>query len=170
MKINKFYITFVLLVFVQILICNYVNLSPLVTLSILPVIILFLPVDCSCLLALILAFASGITVDFLSEGIHGLNALALVPVAYLRKPILEAVFGNGIYDRKENISYRKHGYGRIAIALALVQTIFLIIYIIADGAGTRPFIFNLGRFFISFFAGCLVSMLMVPLLTENNKQ
>lgn len=169
MKINNYYITFTILVFVQILICNYVNLSPLVTISILPVIILCLPVGCSSLLTMALAFAAGFAVDYLADGLMGLNVLALVPVAFLRRQILSIVFGNGLFARNENLSYHKHGTGRIVLALAMAQSIFLIIYIIADGAGMRPFSFNLLRFITSLFAGCLVSTALLPLLAKDNK-
>lgn len=169
MKINNYYISFVILVFVQILICNYVNLSPLVTISILPVIILCLPVGCSVLFTMALAFISGLAVDYLADGLLGLNTLALVPVAFLRRPVLDIVFGNGLFARNENLSYHKHGIGKICLALVMVQAVFLIVYIIADGAGMRPFSFNLLRFILSLLAGGLVSTALLSLLTNDNK-
>lgn len=169
MKINNYYMTFVIFVFIQILICNYVNLSPLITISILPVIILCLPVECSGILTMVLAFVSGLAVDYLADGLLGLNALALVPAAFLRRRILAMIFGNGLFARNENLSCHKHGIGRISLALVMVQSIFLTIYIIADGAGMRPFSFNLLRFVTSLLAGGLVSIALLSLLANNNK-
>ena len=43
MRKGSYYFVFLLLVAVQMLICNYLNLSPYLTLSILPVLILCVP-------------------------------------------------------------------------------------------------------------------------------
>ena len=169
MKINSYYISLVIMVIVQILICNYVNLSPIVTISILPVVILCLPIKTGSISAMALAFISGLAVDLLADGILGLNALALVPVAFLRREVLTSIFGSGIFAMKENLSYHKHGIGRIAIALVFVQALFLIIYIIADGAGTRPLAFNLVRFTASLITGSLLSMALVFILTNDDR-
>lgn len=168
MKIDKYYITLTILVFVQILICNYINLSPLIMVSILPVIILCLPVNCSCILSMVLAFACGLATDCLADGLPGLNALSLVAVAFIRRPTLKIIFSNGLFARKENLSCHKHGIGRIVLALIMVQSVFLILYIIADGAGMRPFSFNLLRFLTSLAIGSLVSTTLLPLLANGN--
>ena len=82
MRRSNFFLVYLLLVVAQILICNYFHLTPYVTLSLLPVMVLCLPVRVSTLGALFIAFATGMSVDFLAEGLPGLNTLALLPVGY----------------------------------------------------------------------------------------
>jgi hypothetical protein len=170
MRKGGYYFVFLLLVAVQMLICNYMNLSPYLMLSILPVMILCVPLRLPTFWTLLLAFATGGAVDLLSEGILGLNALALVPVAFVRKEVIHLIFGGELFARKEDFSIRKNGFGKVALAVFLVQALFLVIYIWADGAGTRPFAFNALRFGISLVAGWAVSLLIVDILAPDTRK
>jgi hypothetical protein len=170
MRKGGYYFIFLLLVAVQMLICNYLNLSPYLMLSILPVMILCVPLRLPTFWTLLLAFGTGCAVDLLSEGLLGLNALALVPVAFIRKEIIHLIFGGELFARKEDFSIRKNGFGKVALAVFLVQALFLVIYIWADGAGTRPFAFNALRFGISLVAGWGVSLLIVDILAPDTRK
>jgi len=75
------FLTYTIIVIAQMLICNYLHLSHYVTVSILPVAILCLPSRVESIPAMLIAFATGLAVDLLSDGLTGLNTLALVPVA-----------------------------------------------------------------------------------------
>lgn len=163
-------LVYLLLVVVQILLCNYFHVTPYITLSILPIMILCLPLKISTVAAMIIAFVTGLSVDFLAEGLIGINALALVPVAYVRKSIIGFVFGEDLISRGEDFSIRKNGLGEVSMAILLVQSLFLIIYIAADGAGTRPFWFNAARFGASLAAGYLVALLLVDTLVPDSRK
>ena len=163
-------LVYILLVVVQILLCNYFHVTPYITLSILPILILCLPLKISTVAAMIIAFVTGLSVDFLAEGLIGINALALVPVAYVRKSLIGFVFGEDLISRGEDFSIRKNGLGEVSMAILLVQSLFLIIYIAADGAGTRPFWFNAARFGASLAAGYLVALLLVDTLVPDSRK
>ena len=168
MRRNHYFLTYFLLLILQILVSNYLNLSPYVTLSVLPVMILMLPIRFGTIFAMILAFVSGLTVDWLSEGVIGLNALALVPVALARKGIIYLVFGSEFFARKEDISLRKHGFAKMSVAIVMSHALFLLFYIWADGAATRPFSFNALRFGVSLVAGWLLAILLSRTLATND--
>jgi len=170
MKKNQYFISYLLMVVLQLIICNYLNLSQFVTLSVLPLIILCLPYKRGPVFALLLAFVTGLAVDYLPEGIVGLNAFALTPVALLRRPIISLVFGSDVFARKENISLKKHGIWKMSIGVILSQSIFLLCYIAADGAGTRPFWFNASRFSLSLIVGCLISVLLSASITSDERE
>lgn len=163
-------LVYILLVVVQILLCNYFHVTPYITLSILPIMILCLPLKISTVAAMIIAFVTGLSVDLLAEGLIGINALALVPVAYVRKSLIGFVFGEDLISRGEDFSIRKNGLGEVSMAILLVQSLFLIIYIAADGAGTRPFWFNAARFGASLAAGYLVALLLVDTLVPDSRK
>lgn len=163
-------LVYLLLVVVQILLCNYFHVTPYITLSILPIMILCLPLKISTVAAMIIAFVTGLSVDFLAEGLIGINALALVPVAYVRKSLIGFVFGEDLISRGEDFSIRKNGLGEVSMAILLAQSLFLIIYIAADGAGTRPFWFNAARFGASLAAGYLVALLLVDTLVPDSRK
>ena len=169
MRQYRYIMTFLLLVVLQIIICNYLNLSQYLSLSVLPMAIMLLPIGCGTVTAMLIAFASGLAVDFLCDGLPGLQALSLVAVAYARTGIIRLVFGSEVFARKENISISKHGLGKVALALAMAQAIFLVIYIIADGAATRPLWFNSLKWLLSVLLGVLVSLVITPLVAPDNR-
>ena len=170
MRKARFYLVFVVLTIVQMLICNYFHLSAYLMLSILPVMVLCLPLRVGTTGAMIIAFITGLLVDLLAEGMLGLNALALVPVAYARKGVIRLIFGDELFARKEDFSVRKNGFGQVALAIFIVQALFLLVYVWADGAGTRPFSFNAIRFGVSLIAGWAVSLLIVDILAPDTRK
>ena len=170
MRNTNFFLVYLLLVVAQILICNYFHLTPYVTLSLLPVMILCLPTRISTTVALFIAFATGLTVDFLAEGLIGLNTLALLPVAFLRIPLIKLIFGEDLLSRKEDFTVRKNGIGKVSLAILLVQALFLLLYIWADGAGTRPAWFNLLRFGASLLVGYAAAIIVIDALAPDTRK
>lgn len=169
MKEYRFFFTYFLIVVVQILICNYLNLSMYVMLSLLPALVLFIPIAYSTSFAMILAFFTGLAVDYFAEGLVGLNALALVPVAFCRFSIIRLVFGSELFARREDISMSQHGVVKVSMAIIIAQAIFMLIYVIADGAATRPFWFNLTRFLMSVIIGWIVSLFVSEALVKDSR-
>lgn len=170
MRKSNFFLVYLLLTVAQILICNYFHLTPYVTLSLLPVMVLCLPVRISTTAALFIAFATGLSVDFLAEGLIGLNTLALLPVAFLRMPLIRLIFGEDLISRKEDFTVRKNGMGKVTLAILLVQALFLLLYIWADGAGTRPFWFNAVRFGASLLTGYLAALAVIGVLAPDTRK
>ena len=83
MKINRNFRTlYFLLVVLQIILCNYSNLGPYVMLSMLPAMVLCIPLSVGTPLCLLIAFVSGLSVDWLSEGLIGLGFLERHIVAF----------------------------------------------------------------------------------------
>lgn len=167
---QSFLIPYLLIVGVQMLICNYFHVSPYIVLSIVPAAILCLPASVSTAAAMFIAFATGLSIDLLAEGVLGLNTLALVPVAGSRRFLCEAIFGKEMTMSGEDISMRKYGTAKVAFAIAITQTIFLTLYIWADGASARPLIFNILRFALSLPAGTLICLVIAHLLDPNERK
>lgn len=170
MKQHSFLLTFILMLIGQILLCNYFRVTQYVTLSILPVMIMCIPTKHSTTLALIAAFVTGLAVDMLSEGIIGLNVLALVPVAFVRQKVVKAIFGEEIFTRGGNFSIGRYGPTKVSFAILIAQSLFLFIYVLADGAGTRPLWFNGARFGASLLAGYLLSLFVVEMMSPDDRK
>ena len=170
MRKKTFWIAYILLLATQLLISNYFRFTPYIMLSILPVMVLCITTRLDTLWTLLIAFATGLTVDLLSEGVLGLNALALVPVAFFRNPIIQLIFGKELFARKEDFTLRSSGFAQVGLALLLAQALFLALYIWADGAGMRPFSFNLYRFLASLGAGFLLSLLTLNVLATDSRE
>ena len=79
------------------------------------------------------------------------------------------MMGNEILEKKEAFSVAKSGFGKISTAILMVQAVFLVIYILADGAGTRTIVFNALRFSLSLIAGYLLSLFVVGFLAPDDR-
>ena len=169
MRQSRFSTSFILLLIVQICLCNFLRLSQFVMLSILPAMILMIPIKRGTFVSLIIAFVSALAVDLLSDGLLGLNILALVPVAFARKGIITLVFGEEIFARKEDVSIPRQGFWKMTVAILMVQSLFLLIYLFADGAGTRPAWFNVSRFAASLVSGYMLSLFVIDLLAPERQ-
>ncbi len=167
---NRFVLTYVLLVIAQMLLCNYFHFTPYIMLTILPIMVFCIPTRVSVFWTLIIAFVTGLAVDYFAEGIIGLNAAALLPVAILRRPLIEAIFGPEPFEQEENITVKKYGLAKVSLAIFIITAIFLLIYNIADCAGTRPFIFILAKVCLSLLASYILSLLAINLLSYDDRR
>ena len=167
---QNFGLIYVLLVICQMIMCNFAHFGPYVLLSMLPAMILCIPTGISTITCMLIAFASGFTVDLLSEGLLGLNTAALLPVAALRKGIIRIFLGEDIINRNDSFSIRKNGIGKVSFAILTVTALFLAIYIYLDGAGTRPLWFCLARFGASLTCNWVLGLIVTNILTPDDRK
>ncbi len=165
-----FWIAYVLLLIAQLLLCNYFVFTPWMMATLLPAMVLCLPLNIGTAGGMVIACLTGLGVDFLAEGTIGLNALALVPVAFARKKIISIVFGQELITREKLFTIRRNGLTAVLMALFISLTIFLAIYIWADSAGTRSFGFNAGRFGASLAVSMIFCVLSVRVLTPSDSR
>lgn len=168
MRYGKFFLTYVILLIAQVVLSNLLDFTQLVTLALLPAMILCLPKSLGTPICLGIAFVSGFLVDFFGSGVLGLTCAALLPVTLLKDIFLRITFDNDTYSRIEELSVRKLGFFRILTTSLMMTALFLLIYIWIDGAGTRPFLFNVGRFLLSTVANLLVSIVVIEVLLSQN--
>lgn len=167
---NSFALTYVLLTVAQMVLSNYFHFTPYMMITILPVMVLCIPTNVGTVKAMLIAFATGLAVDFFAEGTLGINAMSLVPVALLREPVIGMFFGNEPFEQKESVTVRKYGYARVSIAIILTTVLFLLIYILADCAGTRPLWFVFTCLGLSTLASSLASVCIINLLIHEDRR
>lgn len=164
---SAFVWTYIALVAAQVVLGNFLNLSPFVVLCFLPAMILCLPARMSQPLVMVTAFVTGLAVDFTTHGILGLTAASLVLTAFCRNFIISLVFGDEVIARRENISPRKQGLPKVALGILLCSAVFFAAYVWIDAAGTRSFGFNLLRMLLSTLLATPVSVPVAGLLSEE---
>ena len=71
MKRGSYYLVFALLAVVQMVLCNYFTFTPYIVLSILPVMVLTIPIRLNTIWTMCIAFVTGLAVDLLAEGLIG---------------------------------------------------------------------------------------------------
>ena len=170
MKNPTFGIGYILLVIAQIIICNYFQFSPYFVISILPAMVLCVPLTIGTNVCMLIAFATGLSVDWLAEGLIGINAASLIPVAYARKTIIRVFLGEDLISRKDSFSFRKNGIGKIMTAILVAYSIFFIVYVILDGAGLRTFWFNLLRVVLSIACSIIPGLIVTGRLTKEDRK
>ncbi len=139
MKNGRFILVYLILVLVQILLCNFFGLSRYFLISTLPVLIVMLPLGTGSITAMLIAFATGFAVDFFSNGMLGITSLALVPVAFSRRFFISLIFGDEQASRDDEISFSRFGLPKIALAVLLACALFFALFIWVDSAGTVGF-------------------------------
>ena len=170
MKTQNFGLLFFMMVLGQMVLCNFAGFSPYIMLTMLPAMIVCVPLTVSTPLCLLLAFATGLSVDWLSEGLIGINATSLVPVALMRKPLIRFFLGEDLITRSDSFSFRKNGIGKISLVLIVSLLIFLGIYVFLDGAGTRPTWFNLTRMGLSLLCNYVLALIVTNILTVDDRR
>lgn len=171
MRMNQhFGILYILLLICQIFMSNYSPVGPYSMLSFLPAMVLCIPLKISTVWCMLIAFGSGLAIDWLSEGLIGINAASLVPVALSRKLIIRVFFGEDLITRGDSFSFNKYGVAKVSAAVVTAITIFLAIYIMLDGAGTRPIWFNLAYFGASLLANWLLCLIVTNILTPDDRK
>lgn len=171
MKVSQhFGVLYCLLLIAQVILSNFCGFGPYVMLSILPAMILCMPLSVGTIGCMLAAFASGLCVDWLSEGLVGLNAAALVPVALVRKPVIRIFLGEDLITRKDSFSFRKNGVLKISAALVTVLIIYIGIYVFLDGAGTRPIWFVLTKSWVSLACCFILSLIVTRHLTPDDRR
>ena len=170
MRKSGFWAAYALLLVLQLLLSNYFLFTPYIMLTILPVMVLCIPIRVGTVGAMLIAAASGFVVDLLAEGVLGLNAIALIPVAYARNSIIRLIFGGELFARQEDFSVRRSGFAKVSLAVLLAQMLFLLVDVWVDAAGTRPLWFLAARFGASLGAGFLLSLLTLEVLAPDPRK
>lgn len=164
---GRYWLVFILLVVAQILLGNFLNLGQFITVCILPMLVLSLPVKYNDTVVMLIAFAAALTVDLLTHGILGLGVVAILPVAAGRRWIISAVFGSEVYSRGEDLSARKQGLLKMALAILISTAVYFAVYVWVDAAGTRSFGANSLAWFLSTLVSSVAEVLLTGLLSER---
>ena len=170
MKSQHFGILYCLLLIGQLILCNYATLGPYIMLTMLPAMIMCIPTTVSTVACMLIAFASGLAVDWLSEGLIGLNAAAAVPVALLRNGAIKIFLGEDLITRGDRFSVKKNGLFKIAVVMFTALIVYLGIYIFLDGAGTRPAWFNITRVSLSTICCLVLSLIVINILSPDDRK
>ena len=124
---------------VQVLLDNFFPLSRYVLISVLPALILVLPVDTRPIAAMLLSFALGLVVDFFSNGMLGMSSLALVPVGLVRSAVIAGVFGDELTSRGDELSVHRLGVPKMVLTCLILCAVYFVVYVLVDSAGTVAF-------------------------------
>lgn len=113
----------VLLIFLQVSIFNFVEIHPAVSINQYTFLVIILPLSVSRYFALVLAFLTGLTIDmFLNT--PGLHAAALTSMAYFKYFILKFMISSAGYDDDPQDAFKSFGFLKFTAYAALMLLVF----------------------------------------------
>lgn len=125
-----------IIVICQIMLGEYVNIWAMLYIAIFPQFIILLPPSINRSLYMVIAFLFGLSIDLFSDGVLGLNAAALVAMAYTRPIVLRLTLPRASFDNYENVPLipRTVEIPRLLLINAIMLAVFFTVYIMVDSA------------------------------------
>lgn len=150
-----------IMIICQILLSEYVNIWPILYIAIFPQFIILLPPTMNRFLHLFIAFVLGLSIDILCDGVMGLNAGALVAMAYIRPAVLKLTIPKASFETYDNAPLvpRTLDLQKLALIYALMLTVFFAIYILLDSAASFTFGYTILKMAVCIIANCIIAVL-----------
>lgn len=159
-------ISIILIIVIQLLIDNYLNLGLYLYVAIFPFLILTLPYRYKTIPTMLLSFLLGLSIDFLSNGVLGLNAGALTAMAFVRQGLLQTLVNEQSMGKYDSPAIKGLGFVRFFFYILLSYLIFIFFYILFDNMGFSPFGFNLLKLTFSTLVNGVI-MIIICGITER---
>lgn len=166
------YITLgVFLMLMQMLISGYVNIWPMLYIAVFPMLLIALPYNINRYIALLVAFGTGLLIDFVSDGVLGLNAAAATALMYFRGPFFHLIINKNTLENMTLLTERSIGTSKFILLSAFSYAVFFIFYIALDSGESTSFLYILLRFAINLTVNvALVVLLWKTLLAQLFRQ
>ena len=158
-----------LLIICQILLSEYVNIWPLLYIAIFPQFIILLPPALNRSAHLLIAFVLGMAIDIFADGVPGLNAAALVAMAYIRPFFLKITLSKANLDTTDNqpLLPRTVEIQKLAMLNGCMLAVFFLVYIMLDSAGSFPFWYTILKIAVCVIVNCIISLVCSKVLFEK---
>lgn len=154
-------------IIVQLLVDNYLSLGARVSITILPIMILCFSYKYDTIPMMLIAFGLGLSVDILGNGIIGLNAAALVAVAFTRKTFLKHLVNQKNIEKLSAPSTREMGLVPYIIYLLFSYIIFFAIYIPLESLSIYPIFPNLIKFTLCIVINVIIAYILGSLFQNK---
>ena len=162
-------VRFVILILVQVLVFNNMNLGGYLHPYIYVLFILLLPVNINRSLLLILAFFTGLTIDYFA-GTLGINAAASVLVAYLRPGTIRLFFGNQEFTSGESIGLTSVGiFGFFKYSIVLIFMHQLLLFYL-EVLSFNHFFFTLNKVLLSTLLSTFIILITMLIFSKRSKK
>ncbi|GEM_PF-5315303 len=158
----------IVLILFQILLNGILALVPYINIIILPIILIIIPSNVKSVMCMLYAFAAGICVDYLSDGVIGLNAAAMVAVAFAREFIFKLVLGRGQFN--EHMTYNMRiKTGQYLIINLFVYSLWFAIYQYLDDVMSYRISVQLIRFLINVVVNSALAVALEIIIDKEMK-
>ncbi len=169
MKRNSWILTYIILIIIQILTDGLLDTGIFVSLFPVMFIILTLPYKSGTISTLLVGFGLGLLVDFMGNGVIGLNAAALTAVSFCRQGLLQMIAGSYIMDNTERPDLFSLGYIKVIGYSALCSLIHLCVFVFTEHGGFSDILISLGRIGISTILNCALMTVLFSICGQRRR-
>lgn len=166
----KYIVVGVLLIIAQGALDNYVNLSTYVDISLPLFIILMLPYRMGTVPAMLTAFATGLVVDVLGNGILGMTSAALTATALCRRGILLLTTAHETSVKEGRPSMESIGIRRFILYSIPLTLIYIIVLILIDNSGFKPVGTCVLRMSLSLVTDTALMTALYAVISDNRRK
>lgn len=160
-------IFFALVFLLQLIVSDYLHLGPWISICLIPFLILHISLSRSPHAVMLIAFALGLGLDVLSDGVPGLNAFAAVTAAAPRKLFYRFFVNSDRQDKTEVPLLKEIGFVKYLKYLVSVTAVYTAAYTLLDCVSFRPVQFIFVKFAASTLVSTLVSLLLAAAVQNN---
>lgn len=160
MNNGRYIVTGIIVLVLQLMACEFLNIWPPLYIVVLPLFIMLLPAALSSYILMLLAFALGLVVDALSDGVLGLNATACTSVAFFKNTMLGTVTRYDTQNTVNNIGSKSMSKARFFVLMLMAHSVFFIIYVLLDGTGLGSIPFILFRMLLNVLVNTLIACVL----------
>jgi len=164
----KHTVRFILLILFQVLILNRMNLGGYINPYVYVLFILLLPVRINKSILLLLAFLTGLTIDYFGNTL-GLHAAATVFMAFVRPSVIHMFFNNIEFisgDEPDMIRLKTGGFLKYTVVLVFIHHTVLFFLEVFDLHG---FLATLARISVSTLVTTVMIIIITFLFTPRKK-
>lgn len=166
-NVVKYILTGVILLLIQLVTDEYINVFPLLHIAVFPLLIIILPDNIKPIALMVIAFLFGLIIDAISDGVIGLNAAALVGVAFFKQPLLYAMLNKSNLIDMVVISSKNIKTGLYICICGILYSIFFFIYIVLDGITSADILYSLIRFAVDVTINLLIVIFLEKMLSQQ---
>ncbi len=167
MNKNLSYIYILALCLIQVLINNFLNISHLLYISLLPLAVFCLPGKQVSIPSLILSFLMGIIIDITSSGAVGITSCALLLCVFLRPAILKLAYTDSFTSSGEDYLEEERLSREMILSIALLCVVYFLVYCWIDSAGTLKWSFALLKWLYSFLCSTVLCVLIKTVIIKG---
>jgi hypothetical protein len=163
----KFILIGVILLVIQLITDEYINVFPILHIVVFPLLIIIIPDRVKPVPLMLIAFFYGLLIDATSDGVIGLNASALVAMAFFKQPLLYTLLNKNSLAEMPVISGKYIKMLLYICYCALLYSLFFLVYILLDGLTTDDIFYSLIRFAIGVVTNLLIAIFLEKLLSQQ---
>ncbi len=153
-------ILFISFVVMQIVMAGLTDFGPLYYLSVYPLFLITMPVDTHINKLLVWAFLTGLTIDYFSNYIMGINSAASVMMVAMQPRIFRLIYRKGDLENQIRPGMKEMGFSRFTYYMISCLAVFHITFSLAESFGMMHFVYNLPRTLVSLTANSILILII----------